>query len=100
MVRRQTLQQHPEVAQALAALAGQISDREMQELNYAVDGQHRAVKEVVHDFLRRKRSGRLKAWLRLSAGSDQQRSLQGKYGIATDDHALTRRFTPEFTAAR
>lgn len=54
VVRRQTLQQHPEVAQALAALAGQISDREMQELNYAVDGQHRAVKEVVHDFLRRK----------------------------------------------
>jgi len=27
----------------------------MQQLNYAVDGQRRDVKEVAHDFLRRKR---------------------------------------------
>lgn len=54
VVRRQTLERHPEVAQALAGLAGEISDREMQELNYAVDGQHRDVKQVAHEFLRKK----------------------------------------------
>jgi osmoprotectant transport system substrate-binding protein len=53
VVRRETLQRHPEVAQALAGLGEKISDREMQQLNYAVDGQHRDVKEVAHEFLRR-----------------------------------------------
>jgi osmoprotectant transport system substrate-binding protein len=52
VIRQQTLRQHPEVAQALAGLAGKISDQEMQQLNYAVDGQHRDVKEVVSEFLR------------------------------------------------
>jgi osmoprotectant transport system substrate-binding protein len=55
IVRRQTLQQHPEVAQALATLAGEISDEEMQHMNYAVDGQHRDVKEVVREFLSQKK---------------------------------------------
>jgi len=55
VVREQTLQQHPEVAQAFADLAGKISDQDMQRLNYAVDGQHRDVKEVVHEFLREKK---------------------------------------------
>ncbi len=45
VIREQTLQQHPEVAQALAELAGKISDEEMQRLNYAVDGQHRDAKK-------------------------------------------------------
>ncbi len=54
VIRQQTLQQHPEIAQALAGLAGRISDEEMQRLNYAVDGQHRDPKEVVHEFLRSK----------------------------------------------
>jgi osmoprotectant transport system substrate-binding protein len=51
VVREQVLQEHPEVSQALAALAGEISDQEMQQLNYSVDGQHRDVKEVVREFL-------------------------------------------------
>jgi glycine betaine/choline ABC-type transport system substrate-binding protein len=55
VIRRQTVQQHPEVAESLARLAGEISDQEMQRLNYAVDGQHRDVREVVHEFLREKR---------------------------------------------
>jgi len=55
VVRRQTLREHPEVERALAALAGQISDEEMQKLNYAVDGQHRDVTQLVRDFLRAKR---------------------------------------------
>lgn len=54
VIREQTLQQHPEIKEALAELAGKISDQEMQQLNYAVEGQHRDVGEVVHAFLRKK----------------------------------------------
>jgi len=54
VIREQTLRQHPEVFEALAELAGKISDQEMQQLNYAVDGQHRDVKDVVREFLRGK----------------------------------------------
>jgi osmoprotectant transport system substrate-binding protein len=54
VVRVQVLREHPEVGQALAGLAGKISDQEMQQLNYSVDGQHRDVKEVAREFLRRK----------------------------------------------
>jgi osmoprotectant transport system substrate-binding protein len=54
VIREQTLGQHPEVSEALAALAGKISDQEMQQLNYAVDGQRRDVKDVVREFLRGK----------------------------------------------
>ena len=55
VIRQQTVQLHPEIAQALAELAGKISDEEMQRLNYAVDGQHGDAKEVVHEFLRGKK---------------------------------------------
>jgi len=51
VIRQQTLQRHPEVGAALSELAGKISDQDMQKLNYAVDGQHRDIKEVVHQFL-------------------------------------------------
>jgi len=54
VVRQQTLQRHPEVAAAIAALGDQISDPEMQKLNYALDGQHRDVKDVAHEFLKSK----------------------------------------------
>ena len=54
VVRQQTLQQHPQVAEAIAELGGKISDQEMQKLNYALDGQHRDVKDVAHEFLRSK----------------------------------------------
>ena len=54
IIRRETLTLHPEVGRALDALAGKISDEEMRQLNYAVDGQHRDVKEVVREFLRKK----------------------------------------------
>ena len=55
VIREQTLQQHPEIAQALAALANTISDSEMQQMNYAVDGQHRDTQDVVRDFLKAKK---------------------------------------------
>jgi glycine betaine/choline ABC-type transport system substrate-binding protein len=54
VIREETLRLHPEVGPALAELAGKISDSDMQQLNYAVDGQHRDVKEVVREFLRKK----------------------------------------------
>jgi osmoprotectant transport system substrate-binding protein len=54
VMREETLKRHPEVANAIQELAGKISDQEMQRLNYAVDGEHRDVTEVVREFLRNK----------------------------------------------
>jgi glycine betaine/choline ABC-type transport system substrate-binding protein len=54
IIREQALKLHPEVKAVLNALAGKISDDEMRQLNYAVDAQHRDVKEVVREFLRNK----------------------------------------------
>jgi osmoprotectant transport system substrate-binding protein len=54
VIRQETLQQHPEVSHALRQLAGKITDQDMQQLNYAVDGQHRDSKQVVREFLQRK----------------------------------------------
>jgi osmoprotectant transport system substrate-binding protein len=54
IVRQDTLTRHPEVGKALDELAGKISDDDMRRLNYAVDGEHRDVKEVVREFRRRK----------------------------------------------
>jgi glycine betaine/choline ABC-type transport system substrate-binding protein len=51
VMRQETISRHPEVARALDDLAGKISDQEMQQLNYAVDGNHRDIKEVVREFL-------------------------------------------------
>lgn len=54
VIREQTLSEHPEVKQALDELAGKISDAEMRQLNYEVDGKKRDVKQVVRHFLRSK----------------------------------------------
>jgi osmoprotectant transport system substrate-binding protein len=54
IIRQQTLSLHPEVGSALSELAGKISDQDMQQLNYAIDGQHGDLKDVVRDFLQRK----------------------------------------------
>ena len=54
VIREEILSRHPEVGPALAQFAGKISDEEMQQLNYAVDGKHRDVKEVVREFLSKK----------------------------------------------
>lgn len=53
IVRQDVLTRHPEVASALNDLAGKISDDEMRRMNFAVDGEHRDVKEVVAQFLRK-----------------------------------------------
>jgi glycine betaine/choline ABC-type transport system substrate-binding protein len=54
ILRGQTLERHPEVREALGRLAGKISDEDMRRLNYAVDGEHRNVTEVVREFLKGK----------------------------------------------
>jgi osmoprotectant transport system substrate-binding protein len=54
VIRQQAVRQHPEIASALAELAGKISDQEMQHMNYAVDAQHRDTQDVVREFLRSK----------------------------------------------
>lgn len=54
IVREATLERHREVRAALRALAGKISEGEMRQMNYAVDGEHRDPQEVVRDFLKAK----------------------------------------------
>lgn len=54
VIREQLLQQHPELGEVLEALGNTISDSEMQQMNYAVDGLHRDTQEVVREFLRKK----------------------------------------------
>jgi osmoprotectant transport system substrate-binding protein len=55
IIREEAADRHPEVTTALQELAGKISDEEMRQLNYAVDGQHRDVKQVVREFLEGKK---------------------------------------------
>jgi osmoprotectant transport system substrate-binding protein len=54
VIREQTIQQHPEVVSVLAALEGKISNVQMQQMNYAVDRQHREARDVVREFLQGK----------------------------------------------
>jgi len=55
IIRQETIAHHPEVANALAELAGKISNEDMRKLNYAIDGQHQDVKTLVANFLRAKK---------------------------------------------
>jgi glycine betaine/choline ABC-type transport system substrate-binding protein len=55
VMREEMLKNHPEVGTALDALAGIISDQDMRQLNYAVDGQHRDPVAVVKEFLQQKK---------------------------------------------
>jgi osmoprotectant transport system substrate-binding protein len=54
LVRRPTLDKHPEVGMALGQLTGKISEEEMRRMNYAVDGEHRDPAEVVREFRKAK----------------------------------------------
>jgi len=54
IVREEALARHPQLRDALAPLAGKVSDEDMRALNYAVDGQHRSVTDVVREFRRKK----------------------------------------------
>jgi osmoprotectant transport system substrate-binding protein len=54
VIRGEVLARHPEIGAVLNAFAETISDQEMQQLNYAVDGQRRDVKAVAREFLQKK----------------------------------------------
>ncbi len=51
LVRQAVIERHPGLRDALAALGGKVSEDEMRRMNYAVDGEHRNVKDVVREFL-------------------------------------------------
>lgn len=52
IVRRESLERHPVLRDALNALEGKITEEDMRRLNYAVDGERRDVREVVREFRR------------------------------------------------
>jgi glycine betaine/choline ABC-type transport system substrate-binding protein len=54
LVRRTTLEKHPEVREAIGALARKVSEDEMRLMNYAVDGEHRDPVDVVREFRKAK----------------------------------------------
>jgi osmoprotectant transport system substrate-binding protein len=54
IVRQQTLQKYPQLSQVLSQLNGRITDKEMQRLNYLVEGELRDIKQVVLEFRRSK----------------------------------------------
>ena len=52
VVRAEILKDNAPLRQALVELAGRFNDVTMRKLNYQVDGEHRAVREVAVQFLR------------------------------------------------
>jgi glycine betaine/choline ABC-type transport system substrate-binding protein len=54
LVRRATLEKHPEVRDAIGALAGKISVEEMRSMNYAVDGEQHDPADVARAFRKSK----------------------------------------------
>jgi len=53
IVRRELLQKHPEIAEALQRLSGRVKAEDMRRLNYAVDGEKKDAALVVKEFLTR-----------------------------------------------
>ena len=51
IVRRETLERHPEVAAVLQKLSGRISAEDMRRMNYAVDGEKKDAAAVVREKL-------------------------------------------------
>jgi len=51
LVRETVITKHPEIREALQALGGKVSEEQMRLMNYAVDGEHKDVKQVVKEFL-------------------------------------------------
>lgn len=52
IIRQDTLEKHPEIAEALNLLAGRLDDRQMAELNSQVDLQGKDAKEVAQAWLK------------------------------------------------
>lgn len=51
LVRDAVVMKHPEIRDALRELGGKISEPQMRRMNYAVDGDHKEVADVVREFL-------------------------------------------------
>ncbi len=51
VVRAEALKAYPGLEEALKDLSGTFTDEMMQSLNYEVDGKHRPVRDVAHEFL-------------------------------------------------
>jgi osmoprotectant transport system permease protein len=51
LVRDVVVVKHPEIRQALKDLGGKVPENQMRRMNYAVDGEHKDVGEVVREFL-------------------------------------------------
>lgn len=51
VIRPDILRLHPELGPVLEALAGKITEADMRRLNEEVEGDHRNVRQVVHQFL-------------------------------------------------
>lgn len=54
VVRNEILRQHPEIANILIGLSGEVSDKDMQKMNYEVIGEHKDTAVVAREFLRAK----------------------------------------------
>lgn len=54
VVRMDTLEKYPEIEEVLNQLGNQISDEEMQQMNYQADAEEKEIKDVVSDFLKSK----------------------------------------------
>lgn len=54
IIRKDTLEKHPELGEILNKLEGKISDQEMTELNYAANTQKKEIKDIVKEFLTKK----------------------------------------------
>jgi osmoprotectant transport system substrate-binding protein len=50
LVREDALREHPKMQVALDRLTGRVTEREMQSMNHAVEGEHRDPAEVVREF--------------------------------------------------
>ncbi|WP_080874545.1 ABC transporter permease/substrate-binding protein [Oceanobacillus timonensis] len=54
LMREDTLEQYPELEDILNQLSGQITDEEMQEMNYQVDYEDASAEDVARDYLTEK----------------------------------------------
>ncbi len=55
IVRKETLERHPELRATLRELEGKFSEAEMRRLNYAIDGEAKDAEAEVREFLQQKK---------------------------------------------
>lgn len=83
VVRGQMLERHPEIRDALAALAGTIGDQEMRRMNHAVDVLRRGPREVAAEWIAERVGGRGVGEGGASQGSGEVRPM-GLLGLAVE----------------